>query len=170
VGQPPQRPILDVHLLLVRDGQILLTRRRGGYAANGWHAPSGKADAGESIVDAVVREAQEEIGVIVDPDDLRCVHAMHVQHDGEEPRVGFFFEATRWISEPANREPEKCSAVRWFDLTNLPDAMIPYPAAGISGYLAGIPFSVFGWDQRTPQPTSPQYGPSTPAMTTGPPA
>jgi len=154
VGQPPQRPILDVHLLLVRDGQILLTQRCGGYAANGWHAPSGKSDAQESIVDAVVREALEEIGVIVDPDDLRCVHAMHVQHEGEEPRVGFFFEATRWIGKPENCEPEKCAAVQWFDLTDLPDGMIPYPAAGIAGYLTGTPFSVFGWGHSTPLPIS----------------
>lgn len=67
MGQPPQRPILDVHLLLVRDGQILLTQRCGGYAANGWHAPSGKSDVQESIVDAVVREALEEIGVTAEP-------------------------------------------------------------------------------------------------------
>lgn len=136
-----QYVILDVHLLLVRDSHILLTQRRGGYGAGGWHAPSGKAELGESLVDAVIREAHEEIGVTVDPVDLRCVHALHVQHEGEQPRVGFFFEATRWQGEPTNQEPDKCSAVRWFPLTSLPDEMIPYPAAGICGYRDGVPFS-----------------------------
>ncbi len=155
MGQPPQHVILDVHLLLVRDGHILLTQRCGGYGAGGWHAPSGKAETGESIVDAVIREAHEEIGVIVDPDDLRCVHAIHVQHDDEHPRVGFFFEATRWHGEPTNQEPDKCSALGWFPLTELPEEMIPYPAAGILGYRDGIPFSVFGWGHHTPRPASP---------------
>lgn len=154
-----QHVILDVHLLLVRDNHILLTQRRGGYGAGGWHAPSGKAEPDESIVDAVIREAHEEIGVTVDPADLRCVHALHVQHDGEQPRVGFFFETTRWHGEPTNQEPDKCSAVRWFPLAELPDEMIPYPAAGIIGYRDGIPFSVVGWGQQTPQRTSPPTRP-----------
>ncbi|WP_185447298.1 hypothetical protein [Kribbella qitaiheensis] len=35
------RTIIDVHLLLVRDGQILLAQRQGtGYADGQWHMPS----------------------------------------------------------------------------------------------------------------------------------
>ncbi|WP_342670873.1 NUDIX hydrolase [Pseudonocardia acaciae] len=143
--------VLDVHILLVRDGQILLSRRRGGYGDGMWHLPSGKTDMGEPADRAVVREAHEEVGVIIDPDDLRFVHALHVQHPDEEPRLGVFFEATRWRGEPTNREPDKCSAVRWFPLTALPDWTIPYPAAGISAYLAGVPFGVFGWGNEIPR-------------------
>jgi 8-oxo-dGTP diphosphatase len=155
VGRSPHRVILDVHLLLVRDSHVLLSQRRGGYGDGMWHLPSGKAEAGESIEDAVIREAFEEVGVTVRPADLRCVHALQVQHAGEEPRVGFFFEATRWGGEPSNREPDKCSAVKWFPFDGFPDGMIPYPAAGISGYLHGIPFSVFEPGQDAPRPISP---------------
>jgi 8-oxo-dGTP diphosphatase len=70
------RHLIDVHLLLVRDGQVLLTRRRDTNPLfNGlWHLPSGKLDAGESVLHAAAREADEEIGVLVEPDDLRHVH------------------------------------------------------------------------------------------------
>jgi 8-oxo-dGTP pyrophosphatase MutT (NUDIX family) len=135
VGRSPHRVILDVHLLLVRDGHVLLSQRRGGYGDGMWHLPSGKAEAGESIEDAVIREAFEEVGVTVRPADLRCVHAVQVQHTGEEPRVGFFFEATRWHGEPSNR------------------------AAGISGYLRGIAFSLFEPGQDSPRPISPPVQP-----------
>jgi 8-oxo-dGTP diphosphatase len=155
VGKPPHRMVVDVHLLLVRDDQMLLTQRRGGYGHGQWHLPSGKTEAGETIEDAVIREASEEVGVAVRPEDLRCVHALQVQHEGEEPRVGFFFEATRWGGEPSNQEPDKCSAVRWFAITGLPDGMVPYPAAGISGYLHGIPFSMFEPGSAAPRPISP---------------
>jgi ADP-ribose pyrophosphatase YjhB (NUDIX family) len=165
MGGQPQRTIVDVHLLLIRDGQILLTRRRGGYAAGGLHAPSGKADTGESVETAVIREGFEEVGVIVDPADLRCVHTLHVQNPGEEPRIGWFFEATRWAGEPFNREPDKCSEVGWFPLDDLPDGMIPYPAAGIAAYLAGVPFSILGWGEHTPRPVSPPVQPRNPALT-----
>jgi 8-oxo-dGTP diphosphatase len=165
MGQP-QRPIVDVHLLLVRNGQILLTQRHGGYAAGGWHAPSDKVDTEESIVDAVIREGFEEIGVLVQPTDLRCVHTVHVQNPGEQPRIGWFFETTRWSGEPVNREPDKCAAIGWFALDGgLPDTMIPYPKAGILAYHEGIPFSILGWGEPTPRPISPPTHPRTPAPT-----
>ncbi|WP_407656858.1 NUDIX domain-containing protein [Lentzea atacamensis] len=47
-----------------------------------WHLPSGKLDAGESVLDAAVREAEEEVGVLVEPGDLRHVHTLHVNGSG----------------------------------------------------------------------------------------
>ena len=110
------RHIVDVHVLLVRDHEVLLTQRRDPNPQfdGGWHLPSGKLDAGESVVDAAVREADEEVGVLIDPQHLRHVHTIHVAGSGPEPRLGLFFEAHRWIGEPSNREPDKCSAIAWF--------------------------------------------------------
>jgi 8-oxo-dGTP diphosphatase len=121
-------------VLLVRDDQVLLTRRRDTNPQfDGlWHLPSGKLDAGESVLDAAVREAEEEVGVVVDSADLCHVHTLHVNGSGPEPRLGLFFEASRWSGEPINREPEKCSAIRWFAFDDLPDQLIDYPAAGIN--------------------------------------
>lgn len=139
------RHLVDVHVMLVRDGELLLTRRRGSYGGGLLHLPSGKLDAGESVLDAAVREAEEEVGVLIDPADLQHVHTIHVAGSGPEPRLGLFFEARRWVGEPVNREPAKCSAVEWFWLDALPEDIITYPAAGIRGYLDGVAFSVFGW-------------------------
>ncbi|GAA3858558.1 hypothetical protein GCM10022243_25270 [Saccharothrix violaceirubra] len=151
------RHIIDVHLLLIRDNHILLTRRRDTDPRfdGRWHLPSGKLDAGESVLYAACREAHEEVGVHIDPAHLRLVHTLHVNGSGLEPRLGLFFEALRWTGEPTNREPDKCSAVDWFPLDALPDDLIDYPAAGIDAYRTGIAFSAHGWpatraDQQTP--------------------
>lgn len=140
--------IIDVHLLLVRDDELLLTQRRGEYGNGQWHLPSGKLDHGESVLAAAVREAEEEVGVLADPADLRLVHTVHVAGSGPIPRLGLFFETRRWVGEPTNREPEKCSAVGWFHRDRLPDEVIPYPLAGIQAYLDGVPFSVLGWNHH----------------------
>ncbi|MEV4313470.1 NUDIX domain-containing protein [Actinocrispum sp. NPDC049592] len=142
------RHLIDVHILLVRDGEVLLTRRRDANPRfDGlWHLPSGKLDRGESVLAAAVREAEEEVGVLIEQDDLKHVHTLHVNGSGVEPRLGLFFEATRWTGEPVNREPDKCSAVQWFRLDALPDELISYPAAGLRAYRAGIPFGVRGWN------------------------
>ncbi|GAB3429192.1 NUDIX hydrolase [Actinophytocola sediminis] len=141
------RHLIDVHLLLVRDGQVLLTRRRDTNPVfdRRWHLPSGKLDAGESVLDAVAREADEEVGVLVAQDDLRHVHTLHVNGSGPEPRLGLFFETRRWVGEPTNREPDKCSAVSWFSLDALPEEIIDYPAVGVHSYRTGVPFSIRGW-------------------------
>ncbi|SMC90383.1 NUDIX hydrolase [Lentzea albidocapillata] len=141
------RHLIDVHVLLVRDGEVLLTRRRDADPRfDGlWHLPSGKLDAGESVLDGAVREAAEEVGVVIEPGDLRHVHTLHANGSGVEPRLGLYFEVRRWSGEPVNREPEKCSELRWFGLDALPEDIISYPAAGITGYLAGESFGMLGW-------------------------
>lgn len=144
------RHLIDVHVLLVDDGDILLTQRRDPNPTfDGlWHLPSGKLDAGESVLQAAAREAEEEVGVLIDPAHLRHVHTLHVSGSGPEPRLGLFFEARRWIGRPTNREPHKCSAVQWFPLTALPDQLIDYPAVGIHAYLDRVPFSIRGWTNQ----------------------
>jgi 8-oxo-dGTP pyrophosphatase MutT (NUDIX family) len=142
------RHLVDVHVLLVRDGGLLLTQRRGSDEfAQRWHLPSGKLDAGEPITAAAAREAREEIGVVIDPADLRVVHVTHVAGSGPEPRRGVFLHAGRGEGEPYNAEPEKCSAVQWFPVDQLGDLdIIEYPAVGIDAFLSGsASYSEHGW-------------------------
>ena len=118
----PDRHLIDVHVLLVRDGRVLLSRRRDANPLfdGRWHLPSGKLDAGESVLAAAVREAEEEVGVVLDPADLRLVHTVHARRTGLEPRLGLFFEARTWAGEPVNREPDKCSELNYFPVNSPP--------------------------------------------------
>ncbi|WP_433602584.1 NUDIX domain-containing protein [Nocardia sp. CA-135953] len=144
----PDRHLIDVHVLLTNGDRLLLTQRRGNDAFAGrWHLPSGKLDAGEPITAAAAREAFEEVGVKIDPADLRVVHVVHVAGSGPEPRLGVFLHATRWRGEPDNREPDKCAAVQWFSIDQLPHDVIEYPAVGIRAYIDGesASFSEQGW-------------------------
>nr|WP_269330595.1 NUDIX domain-containing protein [Kineosporia babensis] len=131
------------------EDKILLSQRAGSYGYGQWHAPSGKLEPGESLTLATAREAYEETGVVVDPDRIRLVHTVHHhQSDGTRDRIGFFFEATEWENEPVNREPDKCLQLRWFAVHNLPEDLIPYPAAGLHGYLRGeVSLTMHGWPE-----------------------
>lgn len=145
----PDRHFVDVHVLLVRGTELLLSQRRDGTAEfdGRWHLPSGKLDAGESVLRAAVREAEEEVGVRIRPQDLRHVHTAHITAPDREPRIGLFFTAHQWAGEPSNREPAKCYQLRWFDLDDLPEDLIDYPATGIRGYRAELSFSTRGWPE-----------------------
>ena len=151
---PPARPvrhrsIVDVHVLLIRDGRVLLGRRANtGYADGLWHLPSGHMEEGESVLETAVREAAEEVGVALDPAGLECVHVMHHREPGEEARIGFFFAARGWRGEPVNAEPHKCAELAWFALDSLPSGTVAYPAAALAAIGEGRGFSTFGWSDR----------------------
>ncbi|MBF8186936.1 NUDIX domain-containing protein [Nonomuraea sp. K274] len=145
LGFGPQdrfRAVIDVHILLPRAGKVLLGRRTGtGYGDGLWHLPSGHLEAGESAADAAVREAGEELGVTMSPDDLTFSHVMHRAPE----RVGLFFTAAEWHGEPYNAEPHKCSEVAWWPMDELPADMVGYAAAAIANILARIPFALHQW-------------------------
>ena len=50
-------------LFVVRDGQVLLIRKKRGLGAGKINGPGGKLDPGESLQQCAVREVQEELGV-----------------------------------------------------------------------------------------------------------
>ncbi|MFF7097756.1 phosphotransferase [Streptomyces rubradiris] len=139
---------VDVHLLAVRDGErgpeVLLSRRAGGVYASGlWHLPSGHVDgAFEDIVTALLWEALEETGIVVDPADVRCAVTVHHRSPAGGARIGVFFEVRRWRGTPQVMEPEVCDAMGWFAFDELPEPMVAYCRAGLDAYRAGARMGV----------------------------
>ena len=143
--------IPEVHLLLVDGGRVLLLQRfNTGYADGQYSVVAGHADGGETLREAMCREAAEEAGLVLRPDDLDLAHVIHRRSDGE--RLSVFFRARRWQGEPVNREPHKCSHLGWFRLDALPQPMVPYVQHGMVQALAGVPYSEFGWTPEEPAP------------------
>jgi 8-oxo-dGTP pyrophosphatase MutT (NUDIX family) len=92
-------------------------------------AAAGHVEAGESVFDAAVREAAEELGIRIDPVDLVPLSAMHrtvAPHGPIDERVDFFFECRRWEGAPRTVEADKSVDLRWFDLAALPDPVVPH--------------------------------------------
>jgi SAM-dependent methyltransferase len=142
---PPRRhaEIVDVHLILRRGDEILLARRAGtGYADGLFNLPSGHVEDGEDVRAAVVREAYEEVGVVLDPERLAVALVMQHRAPGGSARIGWFFEAhlAEADRQPSNREPDKCSELAWFPLGGLPDDMVAYSRAGVDAYRTGERF------------------------------
>jgi mutator protein MutT len=135
----------DVHLLLLNsDQEILFGRRQNtGFEDGAFHLPSGHLEAGESVTQALIRETKEEVGITVAAERIEFAHVMHNSSSGG--RVAFFFTVRQWEGMPENREPEKCSDLRWFSLSALPDHMIDYCRVALTHIGAGQSFSTFGW-------------------------
>ena len=63
----PDRPILAVSAAIIRDGRVLLARRNRGPAYGVWTLPGGGGEAGETLIEALVREIDEETGMAIEP-------------------------------------------------------------------------------------------------------
>ncbi|MFE5859688.1 NUDIX domain-containing protein [Streptomyces virginiae] len=140
--------IVGVHLYLQReDGKVLLGLRHptSAFAASTHHLLAGHCEQ-ESAVSCVVREAQEEAGLLIDPDDVELVHVVHmVDAPGAQPRIGLFLRARRWQGTPEVREPDRCTSWGWHEPTRLPEPVVPYAAAAIEGIQAGRVYTEIGW-------------------------
>ncbi|MFC5033440.1 MULTISPECIES: NUDIX domain-containing protein [Streptomyces] len=86
--------VCEVHLL-VRDNQLLLSLRKGGYDAGLWQVLAGHLAAREPAHGGTAREGLEEIGVRVASQGLEFAHFIH-RPPGEEPRLGAFYQAMSW--------------------------------------------------------------------------
>jgi 8-oxo-dGTP diphosphatase len=137
-------PAAYVFLRRARDGaeEVLLQLRRGtGYMDGHWAAAAaGHVEAGESVFDAAVREAAEELGVTIDPGDLVPLCAMHrtvPPHGPVDERVDFFFECRRWAGEPRRVEADKSADLRWFALDALPAPVVPHESQVVTALRDG---------------------------------
>ena len=135
---------IDLHLVLIRDGRVLMGRRRNVVFGDGlYHVPAGRLEADETVVDGLLREALEETGIVLSPDDLDLVHVMHLR-DGSD-RLSLFFTAERWSGTIENREPEKCAGWEWLPVADLPGNTVPYARQALADILAGRRLGLFGW-------------------------
>ncbi|MEO3859825.1 NUDIX domain-containing protein [Acrocarpospora sp. B8E8] len=125
------RPNVGVHLILIQDEKILLLQRANtGFADGDWSVPGGRLDQGEALPHSAAREALEELGIHINPDDLTFTHLCHHADPDGQARIGVFFTATRWTGTPVNAEPDKCSTIDWFAPHALPSNTVGYIRTG----------------------------------------
>ena len=99
---------------ILRDGQLLLVKRRKAPEAGCWNLPGGKVDFGETVADAVRREIAEELGVEIEL--TRSLGFVEMIGLDAQHWVSPIYQATICMGEPVNVEPEKHEALVWADL------------------------------------------------------
>lgn len=130
------------YVLLHRDGEFLLQLRQGtGYMDGHWACgAAGHVEVGESARDTAIREANEELGIGIMPEDLTPVTAMQRTDGSEsarEQRIDFFYTCDKWSGSPEILEPQKCAELRWFSAERLPTPIAPYEKSVLDALRAG---------------------------------
>ena len=77
----PETPLVGVGAVILDQGRVVLVKRKFPPLAGEWSIPGGRLEIGETLREAVVREAREETGLTVEPADLLGVYDRLVRDD-----------------------------------------------------------------------------------------
>ena len=131
------------HVILLKDENVLLLKRFNTGVLDGqFDTIAGHVDEDETFLQAAVREAEEEAGVTIQPNDLQFVHVVNIQTQ-QGGRVHVFFSAQNWNGVPSNCEPPKCDEINWFPIDDLPKNTSPHVAHAIKCIQNGQMYSEF---------------------------
>lgn len=110
----PERPIVGVGAVVVRDGAVLLVQRAGEPLKGQWTLPGGAVELGETLTEALQRELREETGLEVRVLDLiEVFERIHRDPDGT-PR--YHYVLIDYLCQPVDgtaRAGSDVSAVAW---------------------------------------------------------
>jgi len=116
----PQRPFLAVSAAIFRNGKVLVVRRARKPALNLYTLPGGAVEAGETLVEAAIREVREETSLSIEPVAL-AGHREVIARDDEgkvERHFVILCFASRWLAgEPVLSDELDDS--RWVDPSEL---------------------------------------------------
>jgi len=155
--------VVDVILLLMRNGRILLRERANtGYGDGAYEPPTGQLADRETIVETAIRVASAEAGIAIRAENVSLAHVMHdVSGSG---RIAFFLTVTGWQGgsapsgglTPALAGPApagQAPGARWFPVGSLPTNMLDRSRVALRNYAEGMRFSTY-----------PAFGPAGPAL------
>jgi mutator protein MutT len=120
--------VVGVGGVVVREGRVLLIRRGKEPLLGRWVVPGGTVELGETLESALVREMEEETGLLVEPLEVLTVFD-RIERDGE--RVVYHFVIVdylcRWLSGEA-RAASDALEVAWASPAELPAYDLPAKA------------------------------------------
>jgi 8-oxo-dGTP diphosphatase len=134
-----RRPKVGVGLMIIRDGQVLLTKRKNAHGAGEYASPGGHLEFGESIFECALRELAEECGS-VEVANMRFQFISNVTaYPGKHYlHVGVTVD---WVKgEAENLEPGKSEGWEWYPINQLPQPMFVMAQQAVDAYHSGEVF------------------------------
>jgi 8-oxo-dGTP diphosphatase len=117
-----KRPQVGIAVVVVKDNQILIGKRKYSHGDGTWAFPGGHLEYGESIEDCAAREVLEETGVRIK--NLRLgPYTNDIFENEDKHYVTLFVIAEHESGVPELKEPQKCDIWVW---SNWPPDLQPH--------------------------------------------
>jgi 8-oxo-dGTP diphosphatase len=115
-----QRPKCGVGALILKNGKVLLGKRKNSHGAGSYGSGGGHLEYGESFETALVREIREETGLEIENVRFLCISNFMVD---TKHYVDVAFLADWKSGEPTVTEPDKFEGWDWYDIKNVPSPL-----------------------------------------------
>src|SRR3989344_3833634 len=117
-------PKIGVGVMILKDGKILLGKRKGSHGDGEYAFPGGHLEYMESFDECAKRETKDECGI--ETENIRFQFAANVRKYPPNHYLHIGLIAYRKSGEPLILEPEKCDGWDWYDLNNLPGHLFEF--------------------------------------------
>ncbi len=117
----PDNPLIGVGAVIIEADRVLLIRRGTAPLLGEWSLPGGVLECGETLREAVVREAREETGLTVEPGEMLGVYERVIRN--EEGRVRYHYVLIDFLCRVGSGDlaaGSDAADVRWFMRSELP--------------------------------------------------
>lgn len=109
----PKHPRVGVCVAVMKNGEVLVGKRKGSHGAGSWGFPGGHLEHGESPEACAVREVAEETGLVI-----RALMAAGFTNDfypdyDDKHYVTLFYFAEIESGTLEIKEPNKCEEWKW---------------------------------------------------------
>jgi len=134
-------PRVGVAVIIERDGQVLLVKRKNAHGAGTWAVPGGHLEFGETPEVCAIREIREEVGIAISE---ACFAALTNDYFADEDKhyITIWMRGTHITGEPCVTSHREVGEVSWFSWTALP-APLFLPMQNLldgKGYPGGVRF------------------------------
>ncbi len=112
---------VGIGVMIIKDGKVLLGKRKGKHGAGEYAWPGGTFEYMESFEDSAKREVMEEAGIEIE--NVRFLRLYNLKTYAPRHYVDIGLVADWKSGEPQLLEPEKCEGWAWYDMDNLPEPL-----------------------------------------------
>jgi 8-oxo-dGTP diphosphatase len=115
----PEAPIVGVGAVIIEQNRVLLVQRGREPLKGKWSLPGGMLELGESLAEGVVREVQEETGLVVEVLELvELLDRVHRESIPDGERVRYHYVIADYLCRVVGgtlHASSDADAVRWIE-------------------------------------------------------
>lgn len=144
----------SVEMLIERENNgkteiLLQLRKNKDWMNNFWDfSATGHIEEGETVTEAAIRETKEELSIDISKNDVEFVSVNHNNFGEFGVYYCFCMRVKNYSGEIKIGEPDKCAELKWFDIENLPENIIPARKSVLEDYQKGIIYNEIGWEKK----------------------
>lgn len=134
---------IGVEAFILKEGRLLLGKRKNAAGAGSWGLPGGHKEANEGLVPCLTRELNEELGSVITESQLVtvCYQARPETGTFQYIHFGFLVHIDTEIDLKNPIESNKCEEWKFYDVKHLPEGIFWAHKVEINAFLQGVAYT-----------------------------